>query len=107
MLAAAWKFLRPVETPSREEALDTLYALGRRIRAAGRESELEEIEREIDQVLRTQRDQPVADDKAERAVTAVNVAAHRLENLIHDRRIHLASRQPGQAESQIEGRAES
>ncbi|WP_245452823.1 TAXI family TRAP transporter solute-binding subunit [Bradyrhizobium sp. C9] len=90
VLAAAWKFLRPVETPSRQEALDALYALGPRIRMAGRESELEEIEREIDQVLRTQRSQPVADDRSERAVTAVNVAAHRLENLIHDRRAHLA-----------------
>ncbi|OKO83534.1 C4-dicarboxylate ABC transporter substrate-binding protein [Bradyrhizobium sp. NAS96.2] len=96
VLAAAWKFLRSAEAPSRKEALDTLYALGPRIRAAGHEAELEEIEHEIDQLLRTQREQPVADDKAERAVTAVNVAAHRLENLIHDRRIHLASQQPGQ-----------
>ncbi|WP_229199603.1 TAXI family TRAP transporter solute-binding subunit [Bradyrhizobium acaciae] len=96
VLAAAWKFLRSSEPPGRKEALDTLYALTARIRLAGREAELEEIEREIDQVLRTQREQPVADDKAERAVTAVNVAAHRLENLIHDRRIHLASQQPGQ-----------
>ncbi|MGY4474110.1 TAXI family TRAP transporter solute-binding subunit [Bradyrhizobium sp. USDA 3364] len=99
VLAAAWKFLRSVEVPSRKEALDTLYALGPRVRAAGDESELVVIEREIDQVLRSQREQPVADEKAERAVTAVNVAAHRLENLIHDRRIHLASRQPGQAAS--------
>ncbi|MGN1288351.1 MAG: TAXI family TRAP transporter solute-binding subunit [Bradyrhizobium sp.] len=96
VLAAAWKFLRSVEAPSRKEALDTLYALGPRIRAAGHEVELEEIEHEIDQLLRTQREQPVADDKAERAVTAVNVAAHRLENLIHDRRVYLASQQPGQ-----------
>jgi len=99
VLAAAWKFLRTSETPSRKEALDTLYALAARIRVAGSVSELEEIEREIDRVLRTQREQPVADDKAERAVTAVNVAAHRLENLIHDRRIHLASQQPHQAGS--------
>ncbi|MGY4223110.1 TRAP-type uncharacterized transport system substrate-binding protein [Bradyrhizobium sp. USDA 4503] len=102
VLAAAWKFLRSSEAPSRKEALDTLYALAGRIRMARRVSDLEEIEREIDQVLRTQREQPVADDKAERAVTAVNVAAHRLENLIHDRRIHLASRQPGLAGSQVE-----
>jgi TRAP-type uncharacterized transport system substrate-binding protein len=99
LLAAAWKFLRPVEAPARQEALDALYALGPRIREAGRIADLEEIEREIDQVLRTQRSQLVADDNAERAVTAVNVAAHRLENLIHDRRIHLASQQPGQAAS--------
>ncbi|QIG97204.2 MULTISPECIES: TAXI family TRAP transporter solute-binding subunit [unclassified Bradyrhizobium] len=99
VLAAAWKFLRPVEAPSRQEALDMLYALGPRIRAAELMPELEAIEREIDQVLRTQRKQPVGDDQAERAVTAVNVAAHRLENLIHDRRAHLASQQPGPAGS--------
>ncbi|MBR0798798.1 C4-dicarboxylate ABC transporter substrate-binding protein [Bradyrhizobium jicamae] len=99
VLAAAWRFLRPLETKTRQEALDSLYALGPRIREAGREAELEAIEREIDHVLRTQRSQPVADDKAERAVTAVNVAAHRLENLIHDRRLHLASQQPDDAGS--------
>ncbi|WP_246668097.1 MULTISPECIES: TAXI family TRAP transporter solute-binding subunit [Bradyrhizobium] len=99
VLAAAWKFLRPAETKSREEPLDMLYALGPRIRTAEHVPELEEIEREIDQVLRTQRKQPVADDQVERAVTAVNVAAHRLENLIHDRRVYLASRQTGQAGS--------
>ncbi|WP_076859375.1 TAXI family TRAP transporter solute-binding subunit [Bradyrhizobium mercantei] len=93
LLAAAWKFLRPLETQSRQEALDALYALGPRIRQAERAADLDEIEREIDQVLRTQRSQPVADEGAERAVTAANVAAHRLENLIHDRRVHLASQQ--------------
>lgn len=99
VLAAAWKFLRQAETPSRQEALDMLYALGPRIRAAEHVPELEEIEREIDQVLRTQRSEPVGDDKSERAVTAVNVAAHRLESLIHDRRAHLASRQADQVGS--------
>jgi TRAP-type uncharacterized transport system substrate-binding protein len=94
VLAAAWKFLRSPEAKARQEALDALYALGPRIRHAEGVAELEEIEREIDQVLRVQRSQPVDDEKAERAVTAVNVAAHRLENLIHDRRIHLASQQP-------------
>lgn len=95
VFAAAWKFLRPIEAQTRQPALDTLYALGPRIREAGQVADLEEIEREIDQLLRTQRKQPVADDQAERAVTAVNVAAHRLENLIHDRRAYLASQQPG------------
>ncbi|MBR0693330.1 TAXI family TRAP transporter solute-binding subunit [Bradyrhizobium lablabi] len=95
VLAATWKFVRPVETKTRQEALDALYALGPRIRETRQASELDEIEHEIDRVLRTQRSRPTADDSAERDVTAVNVAAHRLENLIHDRRAHLASQQPG------------
>ena len=95
VLAAAWKFLRPVELKTRQEALDALYALGPRIRETRHASELDEIEYEIDRVLRSQRSHAVAGDTAERDATAVNVAAHRLENLIHDRRLHLASQQAG------------
>jgi len=91
VLAAAWKFLRAGEGETREEALDLLYALGRRIRDAGKVSELDEIERQIDRVLETQRSNPVKGDQDAQDVTALNVAAHRLENLIHDRRSALAS----------------
>jgi len=94
ILAYAWKFLRAgnVSLPA-EVALDALYALGPRIRASDREADLDEIEREIDRVLRAQRARGVADEETEREVTAANVAAHRLENLIHDRRISLALQQ--------------
>jgi hypothetical protein len=90
VLAAAWKFLLVKAPPTREEALDMLYAVGRRIRASRTEAELDEIECEIDRVLQAQRLNQVADD---RNVVALNVAAHRLENLIHDRRLVLASQQ--------------
>lgn len=90
VLAAAWKFLWVKAPPTREEALDMLYAVGRRIRASRTEAELDEIECEIDRVLQAQRLNQVADD---RNVVALNVAAHRLENLIHDRRLVLASQQ--------------
>ena len=54
-----------------------------------------EIEGNIDRVLETQRKNTTAGDEASGDVVALNVAAHRLENLIHDRRIVLAaSRQP-------------
>jgi TRAP-type uncharacterized transport system substrate-binding protein len=84
IMAAAWKFMRLGETTTEEEALDVLYALGPRIRAAGL-AELDEIEGKIDAVLRTHR-HSAAGDSSDRDITAVNVAAHRLENLIHDRR---------------------
>jgi TRAP-type uncharacterized transport system substrate-binding protein len=86
VLAAAWHFLRAGELKPRQPALDSLYALGRRIRNAQTEPELLEIENEIDEVLRAQR--AMADDDDEHALDAatLNVAAHRLENLIHDRR---------------------
>lgn len=95
--AAAWKFLRDGESKPEEETLDALYALGPRIRAAGRQTDLDQIEEEIDLVLRTQRHRAKSGGHEEHDITAVNVAAHRLENLIHDRRIALASQQGGQA----------
>ena len=93
VLAAAWKFLSAGGPPSREEALGELYALGRRIRACDDTAELEMIELEIDRVLQAQRVREVAGEKDAREAVALNVAAHRLENLIHDRRITLAARQ--------------
>ena len=55
VLAAAWQFLRAGTPLTREQALDALYALGRRIRVSGSEAELDEIEQEIDRVLKAQR----------------------------------------------------
>jgi hypothetical protein len=60
--------------------------MARRIRNADSVTELGTIGDEIDDILRTQAAKAAAGD--ERAVDAVtvNVAAHRLEGLIHDRR---------------------
>jgi hypothetical protein len=88
VLATAWRFLRSGDVKPREAALDSLYELGRRIRHAGSELELQDIERQIDDVLRAQRAKPDDDEQALDAAT-LNVAAHRLENLIHDRRAAL------------------
>jgi hypothetical protein len=94
VLAAAWKFLRAGEPGSGEEALDLLYALGSRIRTTQAETELSDIEREIDKVLQAQRARSAAGEENALDVTTLNVAAHRLQSLIHDRRILLAA-QPG------------
>ena len=90
VLAAAWKFLGIGQPETIEGPLDTLYALARRIRSVDTEGELSEIEEEIDNILRAQRAK--ADSGDENAVDAatLNVVAHRLENLIHDRREILA-----------------
>ena len=92
--AAAWKFLREGEPRKSEQALDALYALGRRIRSAEGEPELSEIEREIDKVLQMQREKAAEGDENALDVTTLNVAAHRLQSLVHDRRTLLAAR-PG------------
>jgi TRAP-type uncharacterized transport system substrate-binding protein len=92
VLAAAWKFLRLGELPTQDEALDSLYALGPKIRSAETEPDLSAIEDQIDEVLRGQRTRAASDDEEVLDnTTALNVTAHRLENLIHDRRIALAA----------------
>jgi len=88
--AALWQFVRSGERKPREPALDALYALGRRIRQANSNAELLEIETQIDDVLRAQRAGADVDENTLDAAT-LNVAAHRLENLIHDRKIELGA----------------
>ena len=103
VLAAAWKFLHSAGPLSPEEALDALYALGRRIRVSSGQAELDAIEQEIDRVWQAQRQKEAAGERESRDVIALNVAAHRLENLIHDRRLVLASQQEGTPRERVQG----
>ena len=90
-LAAAWKFLG-LGRAADAGPLDSLYALGRRIRKAGTEAELSDIEEEIDDILTAQRAKSAAGDESAVDDATLNVVAHRLESLIHDRRAMLAKR---------------
>ena len=92
VLAAAWKFLGLGEPITRQGPLDSLYALARRIRKVSAEAELSEIEDEIDEILNAQRARSAAGDDTAVDDATLNVAAHRLESLIHDRRTMLAKR---------------
>jgi TRAP-type uncharacterized transport system substrate-binding protein len=89
VLAAAWKFLGIGNPPAPEGPLDSLYALTRRIRKAESEAELADIEDEIDNILKAQRARTASGDETAVDTTTLNLAAHRLEGLIHDRRRHL------------------
>src|SRR6201993_3288167 len=91
MLAAAWKFLG-LGSQKSEGPLDSLYALGRRIRKAATEAELSGIEEEIDGILKAERAKSAAGDESAVDDATLNVAAHRLESLIHDRRTLIAKR---------------
>jgi TRAP-type uncharacterized transport system substrate-binding protein len=95
VLAGAWKFLGIGET-EREAPLDSLYALARRIRRTETEADLVIIEDEIDNILKAQRAKAAAGDESAVDATTLNVAAHRLENLVHDRRA-IISRRPAVA----------
>jgi TRAP-type uncharacterized transport system substrate-binding protein len=92
VFAAAWKFLGLGNPLTVSGPLDSLYALGRRIRKAGTEAELSDIEEEIDNILRMQRARSAGGDENAVDDATLNVAAHRLESLIHDRRTMLAKR---------------
>ena len=92
MLAAAWKFLGIGGPVTREGPLDSLYALARRIRRVDTEAELQDIEEEIDSILKAERAKSAAGDESAVDDSTLNVAAHRLESLIHDRRTLLAKR---------------
>lgn len=92
IIAAAWKFLGIAKSQADVPALDALYALGRRIRKADDEAELQSIENEIDEILGTQRAKAAASDADPTEVATLNVTAHRLQNLIHDRRAILRTR---------------
>jgi len=89
MLAAAWKFLG-IGNRATEGPLDSLYALARRIRRVDSEAELSDIEEEIDNILKVELDKSAAGDESAVDDATLNVAAHRLGSLIHDRRELLA-----------------
>jgi TRAP-type uncharacterized transport system substrate-binding protein len=93
LFAAAWKFLR-LGSQAPEGPLDSLYALARRIRKVDTEPELSEIEEEIDGILKAERVKSAGGDESAVDDATLNVAAHRLEGLIHDRRAMLAKRPP-------------
>jgi TRAP-type uncharacterized transport system substrate-binding protein len=90
VLAAAWKFLGIGAPATREGPLDSLYALARRVRKAATEAELLDIEEEIDNILRAQRSASARGDENAVDDSTLIASAHRLENLIQDRRALLA-----------------
>jgi hypothetical protein len=90
IFAAARTFLGLGQPATGHGPLDSLYALGRRIRKAGTEAELSDIEEAIDDILNAQRAKSARGDENAVDDATLNVAAHRLEGLIHDRRSVLA-----------------
>ena len=97
VLAAAWKFLGIGQPEFRQGTLDTLYGLARRIRVVESESELSAIEEEIDNLLGAERLKTEGGDENAVDAATLNVVAHRLENLMHDRREILSAKPPAQA----------
>jgi hypothetical protein len=89
VFAAIWKFLEMGRYAEREAMLNTIYHLPRRIRAARTEAEIQEIEEEIDLMLRTQLAKGGSGPEASTNVLILQSTAHRLDNLIHHQRVKL------------------
>jgi TRAP-type uncharacterized transport system substrate-binding protein len=91
VFAAAWRFLgvRPVD--SAQTTLGALCGLPGRVRKTDDETELASIEEEIDRILHAQLARSVDSDESASETHALIAAAHRLDNLIHHRRMALAA----------------
>jgi hypothetical protein len=72
--------------------LDALCLLPRRIRKLDDEAELAAIEDEVDAMLREQLVKSLDRDEGTSDTQALIAAAHRIDNLIHYRRLLLAAR---------------
>ncbi len=88
LAAAAWKFLG-VGQKTKAGTLDSLYLLARRIRSTDNPSTMSDIEKEIDVILENELTKSAAGDETAIDVGTLNVVVHRLENLIHYRRVEL------------------
>ena len=93
ILAAAWRFLGIERQESEEAVLKTLFALPRRIREVTTDSELAEIENQVDAALDAEMANAIKSENAQDISTLVSMAS-RLEDSIHRRRLMLAARPP-------------
>lgn len=85
IVVAAWRFAGSgVESKS---MLEPLYELGREIKGADSEAELQEIEKKIDDILKVELARNANGEGADNAdVAALSLAAHRLQYLMGHRR---------------------
>ena len=98
VFAAAWRFLgvRPLDPA--QTTLGALCGLPGRVRKTDDEAELASIEEEIDHILHAQLARSADSDESASETHALIAAAHRLDNLIHHRRMTLAAQAQPHAE---------
>jgi TRAP-type uncharacterized transport system substrate-binding protein len=85
IIVAAWRFAG--SGTGSQSMLEPLYELGNAIKNAGSEAELEEIEKRIDGILKTELARNASGDGADSSeMAALGLAAHRLQYLMSHRR---------------------
>ena len=92
MLAAVWKFMMRGADGPKERPLMRLYGLMDTIGAASSETELADVERTIDEILKLELEKHASGDAEAAESAALGLATHRLERLIGQRRATLNSK---------------
>lgn len=88
LLAAAWKFMSTNQESPGDRPLLRLHALASRITKSGKEDELTEIERQIDEILQRELEGYSSGSPATDAAV-LGVATNRLQHLIAQQRVKL------------------
>jgi TRAP-type uncharacterized transport system substrate-binding protein len=92
IIVAAWRFAG--SGIASQNVLEPLYALGNEIKSARSEAELEEIEKKIDDILKAKLAGNSSGEGADSTdITALSLAAHRLQYLMSHRRALLQKTQ--------------
>jgi TRAP-type uncharacterized transport system substrate-binding protein len=92
IFAAAWRFLGVRSNEAAHPTLDAFCVLSSRIRGVDDETQLRDIENEVDDLLRAQLARAAGQEEGASEAQALIAAAHRLDNLIHHRRTVLTAR---------------
>jgi TRAP-type uncharacterized transport system substrate-binding protein len=92
IFAAGWRFLGVRASETAHPTLDEFCVLPGRIRSVDDESQLRQIEDEVDGILRAQLARTTGREEGASEAQALIAAAHRLDNLIHHRRTLLMAR---------------
>ena len=92
IFAAAWRFLGVRSSEAAHPTLDAFCVLSSRIRHVDDETQLLDIENEVDDLLRVQLAGAAGEEQGASEAQALIAAAHRLDNLIHHRRMMLTAR---------------
>ena len=92
IFAAAWRFLGVRGNEAAHPALDAFCVLPARIRNVDDERKLQDIENKVDGLLRARLAKTSGEEEGASEAQALIAAAHRLDNLIHHRRMVLAGR---------------
>jgi TRAP-type uncharacterized transport system substrate-binding protein len=89
--AAMWKFLEFENDRFQETLMAANYHLPKKIRSAASETELQQIEEEIDSLLHTHLTQGRSNRETDSNMLVLHSAAQRLDNLIHHQRSRLTN----------------